>query len=641
MSLGSAWSRLRDLLNHPLSPAPLVVVFVGYWMPLEWFLRGDASLTNCTLSQVLHVVATSALLNFFPAALLTAAIAYVLAGAISLLFRVSFKHAAEKSLGFMAFFVLLGATAEIVNYSIFSLLSAPAWLKAVIVSILLLCSLWLTLRNIKLMQWILIPRYITWAVMPLALILVFVEMGQVWLSRYNIHKTSSVLAETGPNGNRRPDIILITVDTLSAGHLHTYGYSRPTSPHLDDFATGAILFENFYANANWTRPGVASILNGAGPWTHRGDVGIPLEGVTEAQNLINRLADAGYYICVVNSNYFSDLEYQGVETVPDRRAMLYSYTYMGRLLGQRLPSAFLASLVGPSAILNSFGPSILLAAKTNEYLPQSEPLLRNAPSDRPLFFWLHIMSPHEPYATPPPYLGTFEPSPRARTPGTTQGQYHFVKMNSELSELQPFMAGRYDEAVLMADDVIGHILDVLKSQGRFDGSLIVVTADHGQSFDPRFGGHGGPILSEEIIHVPCLIKPPFYRGSKRESLLFDQSDLAPTMLSFAGLPVPAGMEGQAYPSKQNSVPIFSMNHDLEEIETHTLSVALREGDWKYVLHMGPWPYPWPQRELYNIAKDANESTNLVEREPERAESMRQHIMQELARHRVNTKAYQR
>jgi arylsulfatase len=566
-----------------------------------------------------------------------AAIAYLLAGAISLLSPLSFNHAAEKSINFMAFSFCFYYAEKLLRGYLPGMTAAPGWLKAAILSILVLVSLWLTLRNIKLMRWMLLPRYITWAVMPLALILIFVEMGQVWLSRHNIGKPSSVLAESGPNGKRRPDIILITVDTLSAGRLHTYGYSRPTSPHLDEFSSGAILFENFYANANWTRPGVASILNGAGPWTNLGDIRIPPHRVTEAQNLIARLNDAGYDTRVVNSNEWSDLDEQGVDSIPNRRAMLYFESFMGRHLVEILPSIYLASLVEPLDTLNPTNP-MLLRAKINDYVPKSESLLIHAPSDRPLFFWLHIMSPHSPYATPPPYLGTFEPSPLARTPATSEGQTDFSPTTSERRRI---LAGRYDEGVLMADDVIGHFLDLLKSQGRFDQSLIVVTADHGESFNPKYGGHGGPVLSEEVIHIPCLIKPPSYRGSKRESLLFDQSDLVPTILSFADVPVPAGMEGQAYPSKPNNVPIFSMNRDYQHTGEHTLSVALRDGDWKYVIHLGPWQVPWPQTELYNIANDPNESTNLVNSQPERAETMRQHIMQELARHGVNTKEYQR
>jgi arylsulfatase A-like enzyme len=203
---------------------------------------------------------------------------------------------------------------------------------------------------------------------------------------------------------------------------------------------------------------------------------------------------------------------------------------------------------------------------------------------------------------------------------------------------QKVLVGRYDEAVLMADDVVGRFFDLLKSLGRFDRSLIVVTADHGESFNPAYGGHGGPLLTEELIRVPCMIKPPFYHGSKRESILFEQSDIAPTILSYANLPIPPGMEGQAYPAKLQDSPVFSMNHDLAR-DDHTLSVAVREGDWKYVIHMGRWKHPWPQRELYNLAQDPTETKNLVDSQPQRAESMRQQILRELARHDVSTKEY--
>jgi arylsulfatase A-like enzyme len=426
------------------------------------------------------------------------------------------------------------------------------------------------------------------------------------------------------------------VDALAAGHLHTYGYKLPTSPHLDEFSSNAILFENFYADANWTRPGIASILNGARTWTHRGDLGKPLQTVTDAQNLINRVADAGYDVRTVSSTGWADLEWQAVRAGTIRRAFLYSRPYLLRILGDKLPSAFPASLVGPREMLDNWISANFLHEKTRGYVPQSEILLKDLPPGRPLFFWVHIVSPHDPYATQAPYLGTFDSSPFARSQSTSTPPYSF---HSPLdSQRARALEGRYDEAVLMGDDVFGKLLDVLKTQGLFDSSLVVVTADHGESFNPRYGGHGGPLLTEELIRVPCLIKPPFYRGEKRESLLFEQADLAPTILSFANLPVPSGMEGQAYQSKPKNVPIFSMNHDLQ-FGAHTLSVALRDGDWKYVIHFGRWKVSWPQRELYNIAVDPNENTNLVERQSERAESMRQHILRELALHGVDPKEY--
>lgn len=629
----SILKRLRNLLQHPISPAPLVVVFVGYWMPLAWMVRGGPLLAYSSWTERSHAIATSILLNFVPAALLCAAVAYALAGLISPLFRTSFKQAAAKSLDFITFLLFFASTAELLKDLIIGELPAPVWLKTVSVFIIVLGSLWLTRKNLKLMQWLLIPKYITLAVMPLAIILVFIEIVQVKVYVYSSHANRALPRVARSNANSRPDIILITVDTLSAGHLHTYGYRLPTSPYLDNFSTRAILFENFYANANWTRPGIASILNGARPWTHQGDIGKPIQAVTDAQNLINRLADAGYDVRIVNSNGWVDLQWQSVATVPTHEVQLFSYSFfVPRFLDERIPSLLFASQLGPNQILADHFPK----EKTGEYVPQSRILLHSAPTDRPLFFWLHVVSPHGPYATEAPYLGTFEPSPLARTPWTSSPEYGFISHPD--SERRQLLAGRYDEAVLMADDVIGQFLDVLKSQGLFERSLVVVTADHGESFNPVYGGHGGPLLTEELIRVPCLIKPPFYRGGKRERLLFEQADLAPTILSFANLPVPRGMEGQAYPSKPNNVPIFSMNRDLQNRE-QTLNVAMREGDWKYVIHLGRWKYSWPQQELYDLAQDPNEQVNLVNIRPAQAFAMRQSVLAEIVQHGISLSKY--
>lgn len=599
-------------------------------------IRGGSLLGSATWIEWSHVIATSALLNFLPAALLGALGSYAFGGVISLLFQASFKRVTATSLDFLTFLTFFACTAKLLKDLINGELPSPVWFKAAIVSLIVLGSLWLTRRKLKLMSWMQVPKYITLAVMPLAVLLIFTELVQVREFAYKPHTRDNftrVTREKHSNANGRPNIILITVDTLSAAHLHTYGYQLPTSPRLDEFSSGAILFERFYANGNWTRPGIASILNGARPWTHSGDLGMPLQAVTDAQNLINRLADAGYDIRMVSSNDLADLQWQAVNAVPSYRVRLYSYSFLvPRFLDERIPSLLWAGYLGPNLILTEHFPQ----EKPRSYVPQSEILLHASPRDRPLFFWLHIMAPHAPYATRAPYLGTFDSSPLARSPWTSGIKYGFLAHANP--EQRRVLAGRYDEAVLMADDVIGRFLEALKAEGLFEGSLIVVTADHGESFNPRYGGHGGPLLTEELIRVPCLIKPPFFRGSKRESLLFEQADLAPTILSFADLPVPAGMEGQAYLSKPNNVPVFSMNRDLQNGQ-HTLNVAMRDGDWKYVIHLGRWKYPWPQEELYNLAKDRNEQANLVNSQPAQAIAMRQRVVAEIVRHGISLSEY--
>jgi arylsulfatase A-like enzyme len=628
---------MRAILNHPLSPVQLVVVFVGYWMPLEWMRYGADVIGNSTWNERALVIAASVFLSYLPAALLVALGVYPLAGLLSLFPGISFRKAAENGLSASAFFTLFAISIRTLKPAFLAV--GNGWIKNAILVTLAFFAFWLTRKGIRLAEWMLVPRIIAGTVLAVSIVLLLLGWGAG--IRYRPHTPPPPIHDMGATSGTRPDIILITVDTLSAGHLHTYGYQRPTSPHLDDFSQQSILFENFYANANWTRPGIASILNGARPWTHQGDLGMPLYRVTDGQNLLNRLADAGYDIRTVSSNDFADLEWQGIANVLAHREQLDTHSYLTRVLERHFPSAFIVGQQGPQRVVEEFQVVLRVALsihqKTQKYAERSEALLRTAPANRPLFFWLHISSPHSPYATPAPYLGRFESSPLARTIATSQPPLNFhAPMSPETARV---LEGRYDEGILMADDAIGNVLGILKKQGRFDRSLIVVTADHGESFNPKYGMHGGPLLLDEIIHIPYLLKPPYFHGAKRESGLFEQVDLEPTILSYANLPIPSGMEGQAYPGKPANVSIFSMNRDFQ-IGQHTLSVAMRDGAWKYVAHLGRWNRPWPQRELYNMSQDPEESTNLVGLQPERAEFMRRQILQQAVRHGVSLKEFE-
>jgi arylsulfatase len=631
--------RLKQCLDHPLSPAPLIVVFVGYWMPLEWMLNGEALTTNFSLLERLHVAMAMVLVNCLLFSLLGTIGVYALAGLFSLLPKVHFQSAADWGLRFLTSLIFLGVTVRAIKLMMLGSSATVFWFKALAILATLLGSLWLTRTKFSVMKWLLVPRYLTAVMIPFAAILFVQELG------WGVHPFphDNIIHDARANASGSPDIILITVDTFAAGHLHSYGYQRATSPHLDAFSTESIQFDNSYANANWTRPGVASILDGSRPWTHRGDLGRPLSSVTKTQNLLNLAANAGYEIRMVSSNPWADLEWQGITSVPKRRVIIHAlgdshFDWMQCFRIAR-PSFYFSNLIGLRNLFTSLFGSQHLKQKTEEYLPSSEEVLRDAPSDRPLLFWLHIVSAHGPYATPSPYIGTFEPSPLARTLNTSHPPFLFHKAIEP--ERERVLVGRYDEAVLMSDDIVGGLLDLLKKQGRFDRSLIVVTADHGESFHPRYGGHGGPVLSEEIIHIPLFLKPPYYRGSKRETTLFEQADITPTILSYARLPIPADMEGQSYLTKPANVPAFSMNRDLQSGALPTLSVAVREGDWKYVYHWGKWNHPWPKKELYNIALDPAEQNNLADREPERADAMHKQIVAELFKHRLSTKEFEK
>jgi arylsulfatase A-like enzyme len=613
----------------------------------------------------LHAIASISILTAI-LAVLVATLTYIPAALAAPLCRTSFQNAAREALSFVASVALVIPTLEVLQHIVvipdrlwkqiafvlaFVILAVwmirkklqlttspflPTLLNVLLIvaSVPLGLALWMTRKKLQLTKVLLLPRILTFVVLLASVPLVVQEAIQ-----NRPLSESGVVRAAGNRGNQSRDIVLVTFDALSARHLHSNGYERSTSPNLDAFSANAIVFDNFYANANWTRPGIASILDGVRPWTHEADVQIPSRALTGQQNLISILAAAGYDVNIVQSNFNAGFGDQGIRPSGHEIYLDNCYRLFRWIPVERLPSFYFARDFGPNKIIDDFEENYLGRQDGREfrYLSASEELLRNASSQRPMFFWIHAVITHDPYAASAPFLGVFDGSPDARTPRNSKANYLFADHPDQKRQL--LLRARYDEAVLMADDLFGKIISLLKQQGRFDQSLIVVTADHGESFLPVYGGHGGPLLTEDLIRIPCFIKPPSAFTAKHESLLMEEADLAPTILTYAGLPVPAKSEGRAYPDKPEDLPVFSINRDFRAHEK-SLNVAMREGDWKYVIHFGRWKHPWPQRELYNLASDAQEQTNLVSSQPERAASMQQVVLEEISRHGISLNEFQ-
>ena len=626
-------SHLSQLLDHDLSPMPLLTVFLGYWLPLDWMLRGWAALCNTTLLEKCQAVGSSILLNFMPAVLGVAFLVYLVSG-LFVLARGPYRPTVRLGMNLVANFLILAITALSIRLLLSGQQSALPLVKVVVfvfvLVIFVITAVWFTTQGLFLARHLILPRWLALISLPLALGLV----GREILSQQSPQQ--EIRDQSWRNGTLRPpDIILITMDACASRHLACYGYSRNTSPHLEALARDALLFEQFYADANWTRPGAASLLNGARPWCHEGDLGRPRQKTTEKLNLMGCLHRAGYDIRTVSSNGYADHAWQRTPIVPTEQASV-SFARVPQLVFSRiLPSSIYYDRVGPMLYINQFFSVPLTRDRASLPLASSKEMLGRTPMDRPSFFWVHFVIPHDPYAASDPYLGQFETSPLAREPGTSMSYYLFAAKDHP--NHQHILEGRYDEALLSVDAAIGELMDWLKAHGRFDNSLVVVSSDHGESFSHGYGGHGGPLLTEDLIRVPLIIKPPGHKGAVKVTGLFEQADLAPTILHMAGLPIPAGMEGQPYPLKPDGVPVFAMNRDLSTSK-HTFSLAMRQGNWKYVTHFGPWVHPWPQRELYDLDQDPNENTNLVDRRPDIAGPMHRRILEELAKRGLKPEA---
>ena len=627
--MNHAYSKLKAALVHDLSPAPVFGLFLGFWLPLE-FMCFSANLAGIPLVQKVYIIAAAAVFNFGLAACVMAALVYLAAG-IASLFGVAYARAVRFGMASSAWVVFLVVCTITVRHTVLPPFGLSILTRMVILGGCAAIAITLALKGYQPGRILGLPFGLGVCLVPTALILVACEWAGVGLP--------SPLRGAKPAPGR-PDILFITLDALSARHLTMYGYPRPTSPNLQAFADGAITLDHFYANSNWTRPGIATLLNGVRPWTHRGDVGALDPKVVETRNLVRQLVLAGYDARCVATNLFAGPFSQDLLGVfrQEKVELVFPALNYG-LVWSQLPSISgqAAAALGPVPRILSIVQILSwkqFPDKTQAPVAAAESLFRNA-TDRPQFVWLHLLTAHDPYAAPKPFMGSLEPSPLAREMRKTFATYGFLAAQDPC--FPNIYQGRYDEAIMCMDAGLGQLFDWLKAQGRFERTLIVVTADHGESFTHGYGGHGGPLLSEDLLWIPCLIKPPFHHGPERDSRLFEQVDLEPTMLQMVGLPEPRGLEGVAMARKPEGLPVFSMNHDYQLL-SRSFSVAVRLGNWKYVEHFGHWTFPWPKRELYDLAVDPAEDHNLAEIQPDRATALRGLILAELAKRKLKPDA---
>ncbi|HTW37333.1 MAG TPA: sulfatase-like hydrolase/transferase [Steroidobacteraceae bacterium] len=450
----------------------------------------------------------------------------------------------------------------------------------------------------------------------------------------------------------RPNIVLLTIDALSAPHMSLYGAARPTTPMLARFAAGATTFDRAYANGNFTTPGIASILTSTRPWTHRA-LQLPVwpRDDTRRESLPALLSRSGYRMGYVSTNAHAGAAAQGFGgyfqfSRTDRTRDLSVCTDGLAALLRYVCAAEEVPLV---AGIEGLADRLRGGTDNLHYDPRlaTRPALawlRKIDRSKPVFLWVHLFPPHSPYAAPAPWLGRFDPSERARDIASTEPHWAYLQSGVPGAQVSTLEA-RYDESVAYVDHYAGEFLQqALQLLG--DNTVVIVTADHGESFAHGYGAHTGPGLYEEIIHVPLIIKLPGQTVARRSDMLAEQVDIAPTVAELAGLSAPRSWEGSSLlgacaatdtARNEPDQPVFSMN--FEQNPRHaaltTGSVAVIEGRWKLVHYMGRLHYPHMPKlndELYDLSADPAERTNLAQREPQEVAHLRGLIDAQLARH---------
>jgi arylsulfatase A-like enzyme len=431
---------------------------------------------------------------------------------------------------------------------------------------------------------------------------------------------------------RRPNVLLVTIDTLRADRLSAYGYGRATSPNLDRLAREGVLFEQCSSTANSTNPSHTSILTGTNITTH-GVADTPGTFTrTDLPTLAERFRDAGYETAAVVSVRHLNGHISGFA------AGFHDYFDVAEEETER-QAADSVSLA-----------RAWVAARV----------------ERPFFLWLHLFDPHALYDPPAPYDQSFvsRRSPRIDVvlrrisaaeffdtqPDLSDGERARLSDQFELPFLDSvvfngigltdsevdYLDAMYDGEVAYTDASLADLLRELDARGVTDDTLVVVTADHGEALGEHEVYCNHRTLYDEVLHVPLIFRlPGKIPAGRRISQPVSGIDVAPTILHYAGLPRNGDLEGHSLkPAIENSSslpdkPVFA------ELNRYYAS-AVREDRWKLIIPrrdvIEKWLPPGLQRDrilqrlpprnaLFDLVEDPGETRDLVESHPDLAQRL--------------------
>lgn len=312
----------------------------------------------------------------------------------------------------------------------------------------------------------------------------------------------------------KPNIILMSIDTLRADHLHCYGYPLPTSPNVDAYSKDFVVFENAVSQSPVTASAHMSLFTGLTPIVH----GVTNLGREPNQN--NRLDEGIPTLAEVlkNEGYYTVGFHEGGNVSGvlgfDKGFDLYS-----------------TESINWKEIENA------------DALADMRKWIRKSKADsKPLHLFLHHYICHDPYLNAPENFRLhFLKDPVAEIPvenTVPNKEFLYVRdafwknvdMNKE-SHKQHVLA-LYDGAVFYSDFIFGKVMDLLKEEEFYDNSIVILLSDHGEEFFE----HGDTLhwrLFIESLHVPFMIKFPVSEyGGTRIKQKIRTFDLLPSLLQY-------------------------------------------------------------------------------------------------------------
>ena len=369
------------------------------------------------------------------------------------------------------------------------------------------------------------------------------------------------------------NLVLISIDTLRADHLSSYGSSDVSTPHIDRLAEEGVLFERVQSVAPTTLPAHASLFTGQSPLRHDVHDNIGFYLSESIPTLASHLNEAGYRTGGFVGAFVLDSRF-GIARGFD--------TYYDDFEAE-------PETVADGFVVQRRGEEVLERA-----IEWMEKAAEPSPKPKPFFTFLHFYDPHTPYDPPAP----FQPAEDSDT-------------------------ARYRGEVAYADSLVGQFLSWLSRRELDETTVVALVSDHGEAL----GSHGerthGFFLYEAALRVPWIVRYPGAPRGTRVSGLARIIDVAPTLIDLLSLAPLSGIDGESLrvliddPQQASELAAYAetfvprLSYGWSELR------SLRRGSHKLILA--------PRSELYDVEQDPGEVHDLKEEQPELYEQLRSEL----------------
>lgn len=381
----------------------------------------------------------------------------------------------------------------------------------------------------------------------------------------------------------RPNVILITIDTLRADRLSCYGYSKPTTPFLDQIAADGVLFSNAYSTSSWTAPSMASLVTALYPREHGVRHGVVENDTIVRQEVLSQrwitlaevMKDAGYTTFAILSNGHTS----------EKTGFSRGFDHFVSLWFKDSP-------------------------EPNKVIERWLPLLRKS---EPYFLWVHYFDPHAPYALHSDWITKY-----AENLGECR-KWSGIQMRdlrNQLSVIRSSAAARaalqdlYDGEIRFCDEHIRRLCEMLDAEQR---AMVIVSADHGEEFlEHEMIGHGESLF-EPVVKVPLIIRFPDRRfAGKKIGAPVSNKDILPTLAEALNFGKTGVLPGDSFyslvtgESHEESLVFFELDRGFDW-------KGMRCDSWKFLIRGGG-----RKVYLFDLNSDPGESKPLQSERPEKA-----------------------